>query len=277
MTIEKINLYDYFNLAKPSNGGELCVFFRSKSVELKHKRRPAVLVIPGGGYGFLSDRESEPVAIKFLEEGYCAFVLSYSVNTPYPTPLNEALMAVAYIRQNADKYGVDKDNIVAIGFSAGGHLAGLLATATDDEMKSIGLENSKPNAVVLSYPVVTLGSYTHEGTRDVISDNGKLDIHKLSVENRVTSNSVPAFIWHTFEDDCVPMENSLMLANAYRNAKVPFALHIFEKGWHGMSICNRETNDENPWDIELNYVGKWFDLALDWLKARDIKVKTQDK
>lgn len=277
MTIEKINLYDYYGLSKGNaSGGELCIYTRAQSVELKRKARPAVLVLPGGGYGFLSDREGEPVAIKFFEMGYCACVLSYSINTPYPTPLNEALMAVAYIKQNAEKYGVDKDNVVSIGFSAGGHLAGLLATATEDEINALP-SGAKPNAAILSYPVITMGVFTHEGTRDVISNNGKIDLYKLSIENRVNKDSVPAFIWHTFEDDCVPMENSLMLANAYKQNSVPFALHIFEKGWHGMSLCNRETNDENPWDVELNYVGKWFDLAMDWLNSRGIKVKTLDK
>lgn len=277
MTIEKINLYEYYGIKKGNAaGGELCIYKRAQSVELKRKARPAVIVIPGGGYAFLSDREDEPVAIKFFEAGYCACVLSYSINTPYPTPLKEALMAVAYIKQNADKYGVDNDNVVAIGFSAGGHLAGLLATATENEINALPI-GAKPDAVILSYPVITMGSFTHEGTRDIISNNGKLDLNKLSVENRVNKDSVPAFIWHTFEDDCVPVENSLMLANAYKKYGVPFALHIFEKGRHGMSLCNRETNDGNPWDIELDYVGKWFDLATDWLYARGIKVKTIDK
>lgn len=272
MILEKIDLYDYFKVDRSGvKGGELTVLCRAQSGELKRKLRPAVLVIPGGGYGFLSDREGEPVAIKFLEEGYCSFVLSYSINTPYPAPLNEALMAVAYIRQNAKQYGIDKDKVVAIGFSAGGHLTGLLATATDEETKVCRV-SCKPNAVILSYPVVTMGALTHEGTRDVISDKRRLSLDSLSIEKRVDKNAVPAFIWHTFEDDCVPMENSLMLANAYKGAKVPFALHIFEKGWHGLSLANRETSDENPWDIELNYVGKWFELAIDWLKARGIKV-----
>ncbi len=272
MILEKIDLYDYFKVDRAGvHGGELTVLCRAQSGELKHKLRPAVLVIPGGGYGFLSDREGEPVAIKFLEEGYCAFILSYSINTPYPTPLNEALMAVAYIRQNAEKYGINKDNVVAIGFSAGGHLTGLLATATTDETRICSV-SCKPNAVILSYPVVTMGNLTHEGTRDVISDKGRIELDSLSIEKRVDKNAVPAFIWHTFEDDCVPVENSLMLANAYKKESIPFALHVFEKGWHGLSLSNSETSDENSWDIELNYVGKWFELAIDWLEARNIKV-----
>ncbi len=133
---------------------------------------------------------------------------------------------------------------------------------------------AKLNAVVLSYPVVTMGQFAHEISRDIITGNNPDLYEKLSMEKRVTANSVPAFIWHTFEDNCVPVENSLMLAEAYRRANVPLSLHIFEKGWHGMSLCNEEVNDRTEDEVKLEYVGKWFELSLDWLKARGFSVKT---
>lgn len=274
MLLEQINLYDYYKLKKPvASKGELTVYCRSDSVALRRKIRPAVLVVPGGGYQLVSDREGEPIALSFLNEGYVSFVLDYTVQTPYPTVLNEALMAVAFIRQNAEKYGIDKEQVVAIGFSAGAHLVGMLATATENELNNLKGKAEKPNIVILSYPVVTMGEFAHEGSKNVISDKGKIDLNLLSVEKRVNANTVPAFIWHTYEDQIVPMENSLLLANAYRKANIPFALHIFEKGWHGLSLSNEETSNQTPADIELKHIGKWFEIAIDWLCARGIKVK----
>ena len=260
---------------KNVTGGYLEVYVRTPSKEINRKSRPAILIFPGGGYEFLSDREGEPVALAFLSKGYSAFVLNYSLNTSYPIPLNEAFMAVAYIRENAERYCVNPDKIAAIGFSAGGHLAGLLATATAEEVKSVPICSTVlPNAVILSYPVVTMGEYTHEGSRRVISDRAKISYEMLSVEKRVTKDSIPAFIWHTVEDNCVPLENSLMLAEAYRRAGVPFSMTVFEKGWHGMSLCNEETDNRDECDLKNSFIGKWFELAIDWLSSRNFSMIT---
>lgn len=280
MICETIDLYDYFGAdRKGATGGILRVYARSALGEIKPKLRPAVLVIPGGGYGMVSEREGEPVALAFVNAGYSAFCLTYTVNTRYPTPLNEALTAMRFIRENAKKYCVDPKKVAAIGFSAGGHLAGLLATATKEEENAAPCKEelaTRPDAVVLSYPVVTMGIKTHAGTRDVISGNGALPYDTLSIEKRVSKESAPAFIWHTFEDTCVPVENSLLLASAYRSAGVPFSLHIFEKGWHGLSVCTAETHDQYEHDKEIAYIGKWFSLALDWLTARGFTVKVNE-
>lgn len=280
MIHEKIDLYAEFETDRGgADGGYLTVYARTQSFELKQKSRPAVLVIPGGGYGMLSDREGEPVALEFLSEGYAAFLLTYTVNSAYPVPLNEAVMAMRYIRKNASRYGVNADRVAAIGFSAGGHLAGLLATVTDEETARAGAEGKiRPDAAVLSYPVVTmLDGLTHEGTRRIASDNGRIAYDLLSVERRVGKNSSPAFIWHTAEDNCVPVENSLLLASAYKKAGVPFSLHIFEKGWHGLSLCNCETDNRTDGDIRLAHIGKWAELALDWLAARGFTVETESE
>ncbi len=276
MITERIDLYDYFNMPRKNvTGGYLEVYVRTPSKEINRKSRPAILIFPGGGYEFLSDREGEPVALAFLSKGYSAFVLNYSLNTSYPIPLNEAFMAVAYIRENAERYCVNPDKIAAIGFSAGGHLAGLLATATAEEVKSVPICPAVlPNAVILSYPVVTMGEYTHEGSRRVISDRAKISYEMLSVEKRVTKDSIPAFIWHTVEDNCVPLENSLMLAEAYRRAGVPFSMIVFEKGWHGMSLCNEETDNRDECDLKNSFIGKWFELAIDWLSSRNFSMIT---
>ena len=280
MIYETIDLYDYFGAErKGATGGILSVYTRSELFELKPKLRPAVLVIPGGGYNMVSVREGEPVALAFVNAGYSAFLLTYTVKTRYPTPLGEALMAMRFIRENAEKYCVDPEKVAAIGFSAGGHLAGLVATATKEEVNAAPCKkerSTRPNAVVLSYPVVTMGIETHGGTRDVISGKGEIPYDTLSIEKRVSKESAPAFIWHTFEDDCVPVENSLLLASAYRSAGVPFSLHIFEKGWHGLSLCTAETHNQYEQDNELAYIGKWFSLALDWLSARGFTVTVNE-
>ena len=275
MTVQTIDLYENYNIPRNDvSGGYITVYARAESKEVKPRIRPAMLVIPGGGYSMLSDRESEPVALKYLDKGFTSFVLSYSVNAKYPTPLTEAMLAIRYIRENADKYGIDKNKVCAVGFSAGGHLAGLLATVKSDEARSVNksMNDIMPNAVILSYPVVTMGEYTHNGTREVITSGDKTLYEKLSVEKRVDKNSRPAFIWHTCEDDCVAVENSLLLAEAYRRNKVPFALHVFEHGGHGLALCDGETNDFTAERRRLYDVGKWFELSIDWLNSRGIKV-----
>ncbi len=266
---------------RDANGGYLNIYARTPSREVSPKLRPAVMIMPGGGYEFVSDRESEPIALAFVSSGYSAFVLSYSVRSAYPIPLNEAIMAVAYIRHNAKKYSVNRDKIAAIGFSAGGHLAGLLATSSLAERQTIlgnkGESDGKINAVVLSYPVIAMNDFSHESTRKIISDNGAVSYDALSVERRISSDSAPAFIWHTAEDGVVSVENLLVLASAYKKTGLPFALHIFERGCHGLSLSNKEVLDSDSDVATFKSVGKWLELALDWLKDRGFCVQTMIK
>lgn len=276
MIIERIDLYEYFNVRRcNANGGFLNVYTRSASAETGNIIRPAVLVMPGGGYEFVSDRENEPVALKFLNSGFACFVLQYSVFASYPVPLAEAGMAVAYIRVNCKKYGVNPNAVCTTGFSAGGHLAGMLATIKDGEVAADGLnlKSVMPDAVALCYPVITMGRFTSEGTRKVITGGNAGLYEKLSVEKRVDGNSAPAFIWHTFEDDGVPVENSLCLALKYREHGVPFSLHIFEKGPHGLSLADDETCRFGEKEECLYSVGKWFELLIDWLRSKGFKAE----
>lgn len=282
MTYEKIDLYAHFGVKKPKGAkGTLTVMIPYNTPELMPKLRPAVLVCPGGGYGFMSDREGEPVALWFASKSYAAFVLDYTIFAKHPVPLTEACLAVAYIRENARSLGVDPDRIAAIGFSAGGHLVGTLATLYADECIKAALgdhaKNARPDAVILSYPVVTMGIETHGGSRDIITGGDPELLDKLSVQKQVRGDSVPAFIWHTHDDDCVPVENSLMLAEAYRRAGVPFALHIFEKGWHGISLVNAEVQNGTEAEKALRHIGKWIELAYDWLTVRGFAVSVKNQ
>lgn len=226
-----------------------------------------MLVIGGGGYSYVSQREKEPIAFKFLAESYNTFVLEYScAPVAYPAQLNEGLMAMVYIRENAAKLGIIADRVAAIGFSAGGHLCAMLANLFDSEdaKKLLGdkISLARPDAVILSYPVISSGEKAHRGSFDNICD-GNAELEKsLSLENRVKENSSPAFIWATANDGCVPSENSLYYALACKKHDVPFELHVFAEGQHGLSLADEEVFTVNE-PVQI-----WVKLALVWLKNR---------
>ena len=197
MIYEKVDLYRYFGIERGEQAeGYLTAYVPDPLVpEIKAKLRPGMLVIPGGGYWFRSGREKEPVALAYLREGYCAFTLDYSVQALFPVPLLEAAMAMIYLRENAAKYGLDPAHLAAIGFSAGGHLAGMLSMLYEEpEIVSVlgeRAKNARPDAVVLSYPVITMGERTHGGTRDVITGGREELLQRLSLENRVSKKAAP--------------------------------------------------------------------------------------
>ena len=278
MLQERVDLYRYFSVKRGKNSsGYLNAYVPDGTPELNVKKRPAMLICTGGGYGFLSDREKEPVAIRFLSKGYSSFTLEYTVKTAYPVPFLEACMAMIYIRENAEKYFVDRNHVCAVGFSAGGHLAGMLATMFDDDAVKKALPNKlelvKPDAVILSYAVITSDSrYSHAGTFNNITGGKKTLYQKLSLEKRVTNESVPAFIWHTKEDGAVPVYNALCMASAYYEHGVPFELHVFERGGHGLSLANIETSLSENDKRCIKNVQAWVDLADNWLKSRGFTV-----
>lgn len=276
MTHEKIDLYAE---SKCSRGdckkGYLYSYIPHPSQEQRPKTRPALIICPGGGYEFCSDREGEPVALRFMTAGFACFVLDYEVNTPYPTPLLQACMAIKYVREHAARYGIDPAHVAVIGFSAGGHLACSLSTLYADGalLLNTAEESLRPDAALLCYPVISSQEgILHEGTHNVISGGDAALREKLSLERRVTPQTPPAFIWHTQTDDCVLVENSLLLAAAYRKAGVPFELHVFEHGRHGLSICNFETGNTDDANSVLPEIAVWVDLALTWLRGRGFQV-----
>jgi acetyl esterase/lipase len=281
MIVEKIDLYQYFNLKRCANEqGYLTAMCISMSNEININRKyPAMLIIPGGGYEMVSDREGEPVALEFINKSFNTFILNYSV-TPnsYPVQLLEAAMAMIYIRENSKKYNIDNKKVSAIGFSAGGHLCGCLATIFDDKniLNIFGAERSefvRPDAVILSYPVITSDkNLSHVGSIENVSGGNESLKNYLSLENRVTENSSPAFIWHTMEDNAVPVENSIFYAKKCREKKVPFELHIFEKGSHGLSVCNEKCDEKSIIDQVRNNTEKWVELSINWLEIRKINI-----
>jgi acetyl esterase/lipase len=237
------------------------------------RKRPAIVVCPGGGYSMVSDREGIPIALSFVAQDCSAFVLTYSVApNRYPTQLLEVSAAISYIRENAEEYNIDKDKIIVIGFSAGGHLTASIGTLWNEKIITDTLKiekgSNKPNGLILSYAVITsIGDNAHKGSfENLIGDEteNKELFDYLSLENRVTADTMPTFLWHTANDSCVPVENSLLFASALQKNKVPFEMHIFPDGVHGLSLCNELSGCNES--LINPHCERWIDLAMNWLK-----------
>ena len=280
MDIKEIDLYDYFKVARNgAKGGKLVCYTVHDSYEINTLRKhPAMLVIPGGGYSMVSEREAEPVAIGYLNKGFNAFILTYScAPTKYPYPLAEAEMAMAYLKVNAEELHINKNRIAAVGFSAGGHLTAMLGSCYNvPSVKSVftSNENLRPNAVILSYPVFTATEKTHSDSfYNLCGKNNKELIEKLSAENLIDKNSAPAFIWATYNDGCVPVRNSLIAASAYEKAGVPFSIHIWGNGEHGLSVADDRVYPSFKVPPVTPSLTEWLDLSVEWLKEQNIKVE----
>ena len=280
MKVKSVDLYSEFDKKRPENAkGTLTCYIPYRTEEINEDRAlPAVLIIPGGGYMMVSDREAEPIALRYLAKGFAVFILDYAVAPcKFPTALSEAAMAMLYIRDNAKSLSVDKRKVSALGFSAGGHLCGCLGNLFDHEVISDAFKGRemevRPDAVILSYPVITSGEKAHQGSFDNLCREDNELRSKLSLEKCVKKTSSPAFIWHTFEDPAVPVKNSLLLALAYEDKGVEFSLHIFEKGGHGLSTadCAAYRTDNLP-KVSTG-LEKWIDMSIDWLKDRGIKIE----
>jgi acetyl esterase/lipase len=236
------------------------------------KKRASVLICPGGGYAYTSDREAEPVAMRFLAAGFNAFILRYrTAPSRHPKPLLDLSRAMWIIRENADKWNLDPEKIAVCGFSAGGHLAASLGVFWNELYisEAIGMPEgiNKPNGLILGYPVITSGKYAHRGSfsnllgRDATAEQKEGMSLELHVKNQVP----PTFLWHTFHDLAVPVENSLLFAQALRQSGIPFELHIFPDGPHGLSLCDEETAVNNP-DLINPHAANWMPLCIEWLK-----------
>ncbi len=225
--------------------------------------RAAVIVCPGGGYEFRADHEGEPIALWLNTLGISAFVLRYRVAPyRYPSALSDVQRAVRTVRHRAEEFGVDPDRLGVLGFSAGGHLASTAGTLHDagtaDATDPIERYSSRPDLLMLCYPVITLSEpYTHEGSRTALlgADASPADIDALSSERNVTADTPPTFLWHTSEDGLVPVENSLWFASALGRSGVPFDLHVYALGGHGMGMAG---GDE--------HVRHWTGQCASWLK-----------
>jgi acetyl esterase/lipase len=245
---------------------KLYTYIISHSPEMDyHKKRPAVIVCPGGGYVMTSDREAEPIALRFNSLGFQSFVLRYSVNKlPFPGALLELSKAVSIVRENAAEWDIDPEKIIVCGFSAGGHLAASLGVFWNKDFVTVPLgfehQENRPNGMILAYPVITSGEFAHRDSFiNLLKDRYEQDLALVSLENQVSPDTPPAFIWHTFDDGCVPVENSLLLANALRKQGISFEMHIFPSGPHGLSLATDETGILNEG------CRAWTEMAGRWI------------
>ncbi len=208
----------------------LCTYILDDSDSIAIEKRPMMLICPGGGYEHTSDREAEPLAMHFT------------------------------------------DKIVVQGSSAGGHLAACLAmfwhTKWLAEMAGVTNDILKPAAMLLNYPVITSGEYAHRGSfKQLLGGNETEELLELlSLEKQVTEHTPPAFIWHTYTDQSVPVQNSLLLIGAMKKYEIPVEFHMYPVGKHGLSTCSRLTAMRDGTGIQKE-CGSWLPLAKRWLIA----------
>ena len=207
-------------------------------------RRPAVLVLPGGGYQYCSDREAEPVAMEYLRAGYQAFVLRYSLkkNAVWPNPLEDYEQAMALIREKAEEWNLYPDKIAVVGFSAGGHLAAYAAT----------MSKNRPNAAILGYPVI-------------VEENAHIwEKTAPDAAKAVDNNTCPCFVFASRDDVLVPVENTLQFTTALAEHRISFESHIYAYGPHGFSTA--DDSILSPGTRICNRAFRWVSDSLEWLK-----------
>lgn len=233
------------------------------------KIRPAMIVVPGGGYCMVVNSEGEPVVDEFYKRGMNVFVLTYTtdITTSVPLkmqPMNDISRAIRLIRSRAMEFKINENKVGICGFSAGGHLCASISNHYED-VKDVDPKldeiSNRPDIVVLSYPVITSGKFTHEYS--IISllgfDADPKDKEYFSLEKQVTSKTPPTFVWQTVTDDLVPVENSLLYAEALRENGVPYCYYSFPNGRHGLSAANQRFKDG---DMGEPYTFEQLDRAV---------------
>ena len=275
MKYDKLHLKDYFP-ALADNGCdptvELYLPFNLTEMQRENQKRPCIVVCPGGGYAMCSQRESEPIALHYLTEGFNAFVITYSTAPHrFPTQLREVAALMELIYKNAEEWNCDTNRILITGFSAGGHLAAHYSTMFDCQAVREMFPESKPvNGSVLCYPVITADpNHAHLGSFDNLT--GKThrnpeEIEFLSCDKQVKENTPPAFIWHTADDGIVPVENSLLYASALSKYKIPYELHIYPFGEHGLATSDAQTINGNANSGNYPHTYQWLTSLKKWLK-----------
>jgi acetyl esterase/lipase len=228
-----------------------------------------MIICPGGGYQHLAPYEGKDFAVWLNQHGVTCFVLKYRLGADgyrHPAMVEDAARAVRLVRSQADEFKIDPKRLGIMGSSAGGHLASTLMTHFDagdtNSADLIERQSSRPDIGVLCYPVITMGEFTHQGSKNLLlrKDPSPELVQELSNELHVTTNTPSCFIWCTFADTTVPMENTLMFAAALRKNHVPFDLHVYQKGGHGMGLGDRTPPFAHP--------HPWTGDCLFWLKAQ---------
>ena len=268
MKIKTINVSEEYGL---EGNAELSIITHDKYFDDDRVIfRPAIIVVPGGGYAMVSNREGEPVASYFLNKGYNAVILNYSV-TPinYPSQLLQLSATVDYIRKNAEALQIDKDKIFMVGFSAGGHLVANFATdyfnvnKKFDKGYDLGVK-----AVCLSYPVISY-KLGHTGSHENLLSEYRGEekerlIKSLNLDENVTEKTLPSFVWSTFEDTCVPCQNAISYVEALVKHNVKCEFHLYPQGWHGLSTCDKTVVD--GYEEYMKKDATWLDFCNDFFE-----------
>jgi acetyl esterase/lipase len=228
----------------------------------------AVVVCPGGGYGGLAAHEGNDYALYLNQQGVSAFVLKYRLGSHgyrHPRMLQDAQRALRLVRARANAWKIDPKRVGIMGSSAGGHLASTALTHFDagqaDATDPVERQSSRPDVGILCYAVISMGSNTHQGSKNnLLGKDPDAELVKLlSNELQVTKDTPPCFIWHTWEDKAVKVENSLDFAAALQRNGVPFDLHVYQKGAHGIGLKDKPPFDNaHPWAKDLVF----------WLKTQ---------
>jgi acetyl esterase/lipase len=231
-------------------------------------RGTAVVICPGGGYGALAPHEGKDYALFLSDHGIAAFVLKYRLGPSgyrHPRMLEDAQRAIRLVRAHAEDWKLDSKRVGIMGSSAGGHLASTALTHFDagksDAADAIERQSNRPDFGILCYPVISMGPNTHQGSKNNLlgHDPDPELVKLLSNELQVTKETPPCFIWHTWEDSAVKVENSLEFAAALRKNNVPFDLHVYQKGRHGLGLGDTPPfANAHPWGKDL----------LFWLKEQ---------
>lgn len=263
-------LYEKIRFDENDNDAFLETFVAEK---VKGFVRKAILVIPGGGYGEVcAEREGEPIAMAFMPYGYNAFVLHYSVKKePFPSHLIQASKAIKHIKDNAEKYDIDAENLFVVGFSAGGHLAASIGTMWNKkeiyDKVDMPYGYNKPKGMMLIYPVIS--AYYHDFSFNaLLMDENPSDEKKrmCSIETNVSEETSPAYIMHTANDQVVDVKNSLVLASALKDNDIKFEMHIYPDAPHGVALGNEITKcGVEKWCNES--IAEWVKNAVEWAKA----------
>lgn len=279
-------IHETFNLLNNKNQvPSIKTYILEKTDDTKTSKRPFILVIPGGGYDHYGRHEQEQIALKMNSLGFSSAVLYYRLKpTKFPEPLLDAALAVSFIRKNSEKWNLDPDKIILLGFSAGGHVAASLGAYWNSNLISyfsnLSPKEIKPNALVLSYPVITADkNFCHSGSINALlenlSENEKKNLLKItnsknlrdviSIEKHITNDFPPSFIWHTLADEAVPAENTIFLIQSLRRAKVEFEYHLFARGKHGLALSCAQTSNADGSNIEKE-CGIWPEMMINWLQ-----------
>ena len=274
MLHEIIHLNKFYNLEKDPCI-EITVPFNK--VNMTREKSQAIIVVPGGAYSIVSVTEADPVALSYMLEGFISIILHSSVKTAYPTPMKELACTIDYIRKNANKYYIDKDKISVIGFSAGGHLTASYGYLYKhpDVINNLRLssENTKPNCLVLSYPVISMGEYTHKDTRKHITGENENLYNLLSAEKNIDDTYPPTFIWTTIEDKIVSYLNSVLFVNALKEKNVKHEFFLYPHLNHALSVINPLLYPQEVLkDPKMQEVSKWFIKSVNFIhEVLDIK------